>query len=281
MMEPTMHVLRDAATYGGVVPLRSSAREQTGAGTNPMATRVLLAESERLVRAGLRALLEGEPGLTVVGEAANGEDAVAAAAQHRPDVALVAVRLPRLDGPEAVRRIVADARGRPVRALMLTTEATDVELFGAIRAGASGVLLRDSDPAELRRAVRAVARGAAHLSPSLIRRVIDELAALPDLGLPTPEQLEELTTREREVLALVGIGLSDDEIAGQLVMTPATAKTHVSRTMIKLDARDRAKLVRIAYETGLVQPRASRAGVGTPDSCHARRGAPRDMAASR
>jgi len=264
-MEPTMHVPRDVASYGDVVPLRRSARERAGASANPMATRVLLAEGERLVRAGLRALLEGDPGLTVVAEAAPGEEAVAAAAQHRPDVALVAVRLSRLDGPEAVRRIVADARGRPVRALMLTTEATDVELFSAIRAGASGVLLRDSDPAELRRAVRTVARGDAQLSPSLTRRLIDELATLTDPALPTPEQLEELTAQEREVLALVASGLSNDEIAGRLAVSPATAKTHVSRTMIKLNARDRAKLVRIAYETGLVRPRASRADVSRAD----------------
>ena len=240
----TRRALRGGRRAGGIAP-------------EPAPIRVLLAEGQSLVRAGLRALLEGEPGIAVVAEAGTGEDAVALAAERRPDVVLVNVELPGLQGLEAARRVLADAQPGRTRVLMLTEHATDEHLFGALQVGASGLLLRDSDPAELRHAVHVVAEGEAQLSPSLTRRLIDRLPGRRDPERPNPEQLAELTAREREVMVLVAGGLSNTEIAEQLVISPATAKTHVSRTMIKLHARDRAKLVALAYETGLVRPRAS------------------------
>ena len=224
--------------------------------------RVLLVEAEGLVRAGLRALLDREPDIVVAAEAGDGEAAVALAADCRPDVALVDVRLAGSDGFRVARRILADGDVYGTNVLMLSERATDDELFGALRAGASGLMLRDSDPAELRRAVRVVAAGGGQLSPSLTRRLIEEFAAQPSAAeRPAPERLTVLTPREREVMALVAIGLSNSEIAERLVISPATAKTHVSRTMVKLGLRDRAALVTLAYETGLVQPRQVRPDV--------------------
>jgi DNA-binding NarL/FixJ family response regulator len=268
-MEATIHAPRDAAPLGTVVPLTGRARTGGGGAT----TRVALAEGERLARAGLRALLQEDPAIAVVAEAASADEALALAEDCAADVALVAVQRPGPDALDPVRRMLADA-GRPrPKVLVLTEEPADAELFGAIRAGACGLLLRDSDAAELRRAVHAVARGEATLSPGLTRRLLDEVAAQPDPDLPAPEDLDELTAREREVLALVAAGLSNGEIAERLVVSPATAKTHVSRAMIKLHARDRAKLVRIAYESGLVLPRVRRADAPFP-------GARRSLAAA-
>ncbi|HEX4690851.1 MAG TPA: response regulator transcription factor [Solirubrobacteraceae bacterium] len=220
-------------------------------------TRVLLAHHEGLVRAGLRALLEREGDLTVVGAASSGEDVVALAAELHPDVVLMDARLPGLDALQATRRIVAEAGGAPVNVLILGDDENDDELFGALHAGASGYLVDEAEPVELLRAIRSVADGQALLSPSIARRLIDELASQPNPHAPVPERLEELTAREREVMGLVALGFSNREIAARLVVSAATAKTHVSRAMIKLHARDRAQLVALAYQTRLVEPRRS------------------------
>jgi Response regulator containing a CheY-like receiver domain and an HTH DNA-binding domain len=215
--------------------------------------RVLVADDQKLVRAGFGALLAAEEDLTVVGEAADGESAVEMATRERPDVVLMDIRMPGLDGIEATRRIAADPRLENVRVVILTTFETDEYVFDALRAGASGFLVKDTDPEELLRAVRVVARGDALLAPSVTRRLIADVIARGPAPRPTPE-LEELTPREREILILVGGGLSNDEIADRLGISPATAKTHVSRILGKLAARDRAQLVVIAYESGLVIP---------------------------
>ena len=216
--------------------------------------RVLLADDQALVRAGLRVLFEGEPDIVVAGEAANGEEAVALARHGRPDVVLMDIRMPGLDGLEATKQIAADEELADVRVLILTTFEIDEYVFEALRAGASGFLLKDTEPTELIQGVRVIAGGDALLSPSVTRRLIGELVSRP--AVPDFERerakLEPLTDREREVMALVGLGLSNDEIAERLTVSPATAKTHVSRAMIKLGARDRAQLVVLAYETGLV-----------------------------
>jgi DNA-binding NarL/FixJ family response regulator len=214
--------------------------------------RVLIADGHALVRAGFRMLLEGDRRMRVVGEAATGEEAVALARKIRPDVALVDASLPGLDCVEATGRMFAESG---VAVMLLTTSATEDCVFPALRAGASGHLLKDAKPGELVRAVYALARGDALLSPALARRLIAELASRPEPQLPDSDLLDELTAREREVMALVALGLSNDEIAVRLVVTPATAKTHVSRAMIKLRARSRAQLVVFAYETGLALPR--------------------------
>jgi DNA-binding NarL/FixJ family response regulator len=216
--------------------------------------RVLLADDQTLVRAGFRVLLERGDGIEVVGEAADGAEAVAAARKTRPDVVLMDIRMPTLDGLEATRRIVADELLAGVRVVVLTTFELDEYVFEALRAGASGFLLKDIDPDDLRQAVRVVAGGEALLSPSITRRLITEFAARPGPPPTDPAPLAVLTEREREVLALVGGGLSNGEIGRRLFMSPATAKTHVSRAMAKLGARDRAQLVVLAYETGLVTP---------------------------
>jgi DNA-binding NarL/FixJ family response regulator len=244
----------DVPSAGEVIAFHPRSTRRADEESSAAPTHVLLAAAEGLVRAGLRALLEHEPGIAVVAEAATGDRAVALAAERRPDVALVDVRMPGLEGVEVARRIVGDASLGPIKVLMLTERGTDADLFGALQAGASGVLVRDSDPAELRRAIRGVARGEAQLSPSFTRRLIEEFTARPDPKLAAPERLEELTDREREVMTLAAMGLSNREIAEQLIVSPATAKTHVSRVMVKLQARHRAKLVAIAYETGLVRP---------------------------
>ncbi|MER6996121.1 response regulator transcription factor [Streptomyces sp. NPDC000410] len=215
--------------------------------------RVLLADDQSLVRAGFHALLDAQPDIEVVGEAADGEEALRRVAEVRPDVVLMDIRMPLLDGLAATRRITEDDTLDGVKVVMLTTFELDEYVFEAIRAGASGFLVKDTEPDELLRAVRAVVEGDALLSPGVTRRLIAEFAARSKAPARAAG-LAELTDREREVMALVGIGLSNEEIARRLVVSPLTAKTHVSRTMVKLGARDRAQLVVLAYESGLVRP---------------------------
>jgi DNA-binding NarL/FixJ family response regulator len=218
-------------------------------------TRVLLADDQGLVRAGFRALLDAQPDIKVVAEAADGAEAVELARRDRPDVVLMDVRMPRMDGLEATRQIMADPALPDTRVVVLTTFELDEYVFGALRAGASGFLLKDIDPPDLLAAVRVVAEGEALLAPRLTRRLIEAFVAQERAAPPAVSEgaaLEELTPREREVLALVGRGLSNAEIADELILSPLTAKTHVARLFSKLDARDRAQLVVIAYETGLV-----------------------------
>jgi DNA-binding NarL/FixJ family response regulator len=215
--------------------------------------RVLLADDQALVRAGFRALLDAQDDVEVVGEASDGAEAVRLAARHHPDVVLMDIRMPGLDGLEATRRIVADPALRGVKIVILTTFDLDEYVFEALRVGASGFLVKDTEPVELLRGVRAVASGDALLSPGVTRRLIAQFASQARAPRPATE-LSGLTEREREVMALVGAGLSNDEIAERLVVSPATAKTHVSRAMVKLGARDRAQLVVFAYEAGLVRP---------------------------
>ena len=217
--------------------------------------RVALVDDQHLVRAGLRALLERPGDITVVGEAGDGDAGVALVRAERPDVVLMDVRMPGTDGLAATRLIVADPALRDVRVIVLTTFDADEHVFEAIRLGASGFLLKDAGPDELRRAVRVVAAGEALLAPAVTRRVLRAVAATPARSAtPGGERLAQLTEREREILAEVGTGRSNDEIAEALSISPATARTHVSRVMTKLAARDRAQLVVIAYETGLVTP---------------------------
>jgi DNA-binding NarL/FixJ family response regulator len=220
------------------------------------AVEVLIGHGQHLVRAGLRALLDGDEGLRVVGEAATGEETVALAGRLRPAVVLMDAGLPGLDCVDATRRISA---GADVAVMLLTASESDDRIFAALRSGAGGLLLNDIAPNELVRAVKALARGDAQLSPTLTRRLLRELAARPEPSAPKPGLLEELTAREREVVELVALGLSNDEIAERLVVSPTTAKTHVSRVMLKLGARTRAKLVVFGYETGLVVPRTDAA----------------------
>jgi DNA-binding NarL/FixJ family response regulator len=215
--------------------------------------RVLLADDQALVRAGFKALLDARPDIEVAGEAADGEQALRQVRELRPDVVLMDIRMPLLDGLAATRRITDDPGLAPVRVVMLTTFELDEYVFEAIRAGASGFLGKDTEPDELLRAVRAVVEGDALLSPGVTRRLISEFAARSKEPAAVA-CLAELTEREREVMALVGMGLTNDEIARRLVVSPLTAKTHVSRTMVKLGARDRAQLVVLAYESGLVRP---------------------------
>lgn len=218
-------------------------------------TRVLIADDQALVRAGFRVLIDSAPDLEVVGEAGDGLEAIELARTLHADVVLMDVRMPVLDGLAATRELAGDADGP--RIIILTTFDIDEYVFEALRAGASGFLLKDTEPAELLQAVRIVAAGEALLAPSVTRRLIEEFATRPDPHRTPPGALEVLTEREREVLALVARGLSNGEIATELYISPATAKTHVSRVMMKLGARDRAQLVVTAYETGLVTPRAS------------------------
>ncbi|MFB9234293.1 response regulator [Plantactinospora siamensis] len=216
--------------------------------------RVLIADDQDLVRLGLRTLLENEDGMALAGEAADGLAAVAAARAERPDVVLMDVRMPGIDGIEATRRIVADPQLAGTRVIVLTTFELDEYVFDALRHGASGFLIKDTRPAELLRAVRLVAEGEALLSPSVTRRVVREFATRPSRVLRPHPRLAMLTEREREIVGLVGEGLSNDEIGARLVVSPATARTHVSRAMTKLGARDRAQLVVFAYQSGLVEP---------------------------
>jgi DNA-binding NarL/FixJ family response regulator len=215
--------------------------------------RVLLADDQDLVRAGFRALLDAQDDLAVVGEAGDGEEAVQLARRHRPDIVLMDIRMPGSGGLAATRAIAADDRLAEVRIVILTTFELDEYVFEAIRAGASGFIVKHTKPAELLQAVRAVAAGDALLSPSVTRRLIREFAARTREA-PRSPTLDALTEREREVMALVAEGLTNDEIGERLVVSPLTAKTHVSRAMVKLGARDRIQLVVLAYESGLVRP---------------------------
>ncbi len=219
--------------------------------------RVLLADDQALIRAGFRALLDSADDIEVVGEAVDGAQAVELAAATRADVVLMDIRMPGVDGLEATRRIAANEDLAGVRVLILTTFEADEYVYQALRAGASGFLVKDTEPAELLQAVRVVARGDALLSPGITRRLIADVVARPAPGARVDDaRLAQLTDREREVLTLVGGGLANDEIAAQLFLSPLTAKTHVSRIMTKLGARDRAQLVVAAYESGLVTPGA-------------------------
>ena len=215
---------------------------------------VVVADDQALVRAGFRALLDAEPGLRVVGEAADGEAALDVVRRTHPDVVLMDIRMPGLDGLAATGQIAADPELSGTRVLVLTTFELDEYVFEALRLGASGFLVKDTEPADLVKAVRAVAAGDAQLSPSVTRRLIEHVAVG---AKPLPHErpdVARLTEREREIVTLVGEGLSNAEIAARLVMSPATAKTHVSRAMVKLGVRDRAQLVVLAYESGLVRP---------------------------
>ena len=203
----------------------------------------------------MRALLERQADITVVAEVSRGQDAIAAAAEMQPDVVLIDIRLAGLDALEATRQILAAPDAARTEAVILGSADSPEQLFGALRAGASGFLVKETTPVELLHAIRSAAEGHALLSPSVTRRLIDEFASQPDKCRPVPERLEELTPREREVMGLAAIGLTNDEIAAQLVVSPATAKTHISRAMLKLHARDRAQLVALAYQSRLVEPR--------------------------
>jgi DNA-binding NarL/FixJ family response regulator len=241
------------APNGDLIVFERRARDHA-AEENVPAVRVLLADGERLVRAGLRGLLAVGRDIVVAAEAASGREAIALATEIHPDVVLMNLRLPDLDGLEATRRITTHPDLSQVRVLILSDEDGDEELFGALRAGASGVLTSDAYPADLLRAVRVLHGGGVDLSPALTRRLIDHFASQPVPPRSTPELFDELTVREREVVALAAMGLTNHEIADRLVVSPATAKTHVSRSMVKLHVRDRAKLVALAYQAGFAQP---------------------------
>jgi DNA-binding NarL/FixJ family response regulator len=217
-------------------------------------TTVLVVDDQDLIRAGLRTLIDNDPGLTVLGEAADGTEAVHLARQLRPDVVLMDVRMPGMDGIAATSLITRDPDLAGVRVLVLTTFGEDRYVFGTLRAGASGFLLKDARPAELIAAIHTVADGAALLSPQVTRRLIEEFVAQPAPVQPTPPGLAALTGREREVLAIIARGHNNDEIAATLSISPLTAKTYVSRILTKLEVRDRAQLVMVAYESGLVRP---------------------------
>jgi DNA-binding NarL/FixJ family response regulator len=216
--------------------------------------RVLLADDQPLVRAGFAMLLGAEDDMQVIGEADDGAAALALVRAQRPDVVLMDIRMPGVDGLEATRRIAGDQELSDVRILILTTFELDEYVFEALRSGASGFLVKHTQPAELVHAIREVARGEALLSPSVTRRLIAEFTARPSRPALTPPTMSVLTEREREVVALAAYGLTNDEIATELVLSPATARTHVSRAMVKLRARDRAQLVVFAYQSGLVRP---------------------------
>jgi len=219
--------------------------------------KVLLADDQTLVRSGFRLLLDRADDIEVIGEASDGAQILRQIRASPPDVVLMDIRMPVMDGLQATRDIVADPQLAGVRVIMLTTFDLDEYVFDALHAGASGFLIKDVEPDELRDAVRVVAAGDALLSPSVTRRLIAEFVSQPGRRRHSPAQLAELTHREREVMGLVATGLSNEEIAHRLVISPATAKTHVSRILLKLAARDRAQLVVMAYESGLVKARAA------------------------
>jgi DNA-binding NarL/FixJ family response regulator len=214
---------------------------------------VALADDQALVRMGLRVLIESEEDLQLCGEAENGRQAVELARRTRPDVILMDIRMPVLDGIGALKEITADPKLTGLRVIMLTTFELDEYVFEALQAGAAGFLIKDAEPADMLRAIRLVAAGESLLSPSVTRRVIATFTNRPSLTPRPHPHLKDLTDREREVLGLIGEGLSNEEIAARLVVSPATARTHVSRAMIKLGARDRAQMVVFAYQSGLVR----------------------------
>lgn len=216
--------------------------------------RVVVVDDQALVRGGFTVLVDSAPDLSVVGEASDGAQAVAVALAQRPDVILMDIRMPTMDGLEATRRILAADTAHLMRVLILTTFDLDEYVFAGLKAGASGFLLKDTPPAALLAGIRTVAAGEALLSPSITRHLIEEYVRHPPYATRPPAQLESLTDREVEVLSLVAKGWSNAEIAERLFVTPATAKTHLSRLLLKLDARDRAQLIVLAYETGLVSP---------------------------
>ncbi len=216
--------------------------------------RVLLVDDQPLLRSGFRALLDGEDDIEVVAEAAHGQEGLALAGKHRPDVALVDIQMPVMDGIEATRRIAADPALAGVHVVILTNYGLDEHVFQALRAGAAGFLVKDIEPEDLLHAVRVAARGDALLAPSITRTLIDRYVTEP-LRPGAGADLDGLTNREREAVALVAQGLSNDDIAGRMGISPVTAKTHINRAMVKLHVRDRAQLVVLAYESGLVAPR--------------------------
>ena len=216
--------------------------------------RVLVADDQALVRGSFRLLVDTDPGLQVIGEAATGAEAIEIATRDKPDVLLMDIRMPVMDGIEATRQITASGQTAGVRVLILTTFDLDDYVYAALRAGASGFLLKDTPPADLLTAIRVIAAGDALLAPAVTRRLIAEFTRRPQPGQHPVTALDGVTDREREVLTLIGRGLSNAEIAQALHITMATAKTHISRLLAKLGARDRAQLVIVAYETGLIQP---------------------------
>jgi DNA-binding NarL/FixJ family response regulator len=235
----------------------------------PVTIRVLLADDEALIRGGIAMLLSTEPDIVVVGEAEDGLEAVEQARREQPDVVLMDVRMPRVDGVQATRHIAGDSFSRdpdkPVKVLILTTYNVDEAVYDALRAGASGFLLKHAAPAELTRAVRAVANGEGWLDPLVTRQLLKEFAARPEHHGPAPAEMEQLTPREREVLVVMAHGHSNLEIADRLYISEGTCKTHVGRILMKLGVRDRAQAVCAAYQSGLVKP-----GTGLPPSPGAR-----------
>jgi len=221
---------------------------------------VLLADDQPIVRSGLRTLLNAESDIKVVGEAGDGAEALEQAVRFHPDVVVMDIRMPAMDGIEATRRLAADPGLTDIRVLVLTTYDEDEMVFRALRAGAAGFLLKDVDPEDLIRAVRVVAAGEALLAPRATRRLIEAFTARPEVAAPSARMVGALTERERQIAALVATGLSNHEIASKLVISPDTARTHVSRVMGKIGARDRAQVVVFAYEAGLVIPTHSPAG---------------------
>jgi DNA-binding NarL/FixJ family response regulator len=219
-----------------------------------MSIQVMIVDDQAVIRAGLRVLVDRDPDLTVVGEAVTGQQALQLAPAQRPDIVLMDIRMPGLDGIQTTRQLLAAPDTAHLRVIVLTTFDTDEYVFDALRAGASGFLLKDADPAELRRAIHVVAEGDALLTPNITRRLIDQYTRQPVEPRLIPATPAGLTDRETEVLGLVGRGLTNDQIAGHLQLSPATVKTHVSHAMTKLGAHDRAQLVIAAYEYGLVQP---------------------------
>ncbi|MBB5959825.1 DNA-binding NarL/FixJ family response regulator [Saccharothrix tamanrassetensis] len=216
--------------------------------------RVLLVDDQPLLRSGFRALLDVEDDIEVVAEAGDGEEGLALAGEHLPDIALIDIRMPVMDGIEATRRIAADPALARVHVVILTNYGLDEHVFNALRAGAAGFLVKDIEPEDFLHAVRVAARGDALLAPSITRKLIDRYVSEP-LHPRADTDLNGLTNREREAVALVAHGLSNDQIADRMVISPLTAKTHINRAMTKLHARDRAQLVVLAYESGLVTPR--------------------------